>query len=170
MDTIGGASTCSNRDRGPPRGGTPPTPPCVRVRTRRFGWLSGLGSQYWLQHCRAVGIPPRRKRFGPSPRGRRDFIPTLLRKGQQTLDIRPLVVHEIQALLAPPFDPRWGPFRPSRLSRSHRTLAVSLLSDEWLARQTDAVTTPSADFCQSIRRPSDPLSLDFGTDTADLPR
>ncbi|WP_232316879.1 LysR substrate-binding domain-containing protein, partial [Candidatus Burkholderia verschuerenii] len=27
----------ADRDRGRPRGPTPPTPPCVRVRTRRFG-------------------------------------------------------------------------------------------------------------------------------------
>jgi hypothetical protein len=65
--------------------------------------------------------------------------------------------------MAPPCNPRWGPFRPSRLSRSHRTPVVSLLSDEWLARQTDAVTTPSADFCRSIRDTFDSLSLDFGT-------
>ncbi|WP_446430438.1 phage integrase central domain-containing protein, partial [Paraburkholderia atlantica] len=32
-----------NRDRGRPRGPTPPTPPCVRVRTRRFGSVSRLG-------------------------------------------------------------------------------------------------------------------------------
>ena len=30
-----------NRDRGKPFGFSPPTSPCVRVRTRRFGWLSG---------------------------------------------------------------------------------------------------------------------------------
>ena len=29
-----------NRDRGAPRDAAPPTPPCVRVRTRRFGGLS----------------------------------------------------------------------------------------------------------------------------------
>ena len=29
-----------NRDRGEPRGSAPPTPPCIRVRTRRFGWMS----------------------------------------------------------------------------------------------------------------------------------
>jgi hypothetical protein len=32
----------SNRDRGEPHGSAPPTPPCVRVRTRRFGRLIGL--------------------------------------------------------------------------------------------------------------------------------
>jgi hypothetical protein len=32
----------SDRDRGEPRGPSPPTPPCVRVRTRRFGGLCGL--------------------------------------------------------------------------------------------------------------------------------
>ena len=30
-----------NRDRGTPRGATPPTPPCIRVRTRRFAGSSG---------------------------------------------------------------------------------------------------------------------------------
>src|ERR1039457_6958183 len=30
----------ANRDRGEPRGSSPPTPPCVRVRTRRFAGLS----------------------------------------------------------------------------------------------------------------------------------
>jgi hypothetical protein len=29
-----------DRDRGEPCGSAPPTPPCVRVRTRRFGWVS----------------------------------------------------------------------------------------------------------------------------------
>ena len=37
MDGLNG-----NRDRGEPHGSTPPTPPCVRVRTRRFGRLSAL--------------------------------------------------------------------------------------------------------------------------------
>ncbi|CAG9219792.1 hypothetical protein BCAR13_410127 [Paraburkholderia caribensis] len=31
-----------NRDRGEPHGPTPPTPPCVRVRTRRFGSVDRL--------------------------------------------------------------------------------------------------------------------------------
>ena len=31
-----------NRDRGEPHGPAPPTPPCIRVRTRRFGGLIGL--------------------------------------------------------------------------------------------------------------------------------
>ena len=30
---------------GPPRYGSRPTPPCVRVRNRRFSWLSDLGIQ-----------------------------------------------------------------------------------------------------------------------------
>lgn len=117
-----------------------------------------------LKLCRAFRVPHRRRRFGPSPRGHRDFIPTLLRKGQLLLDFRPQIVHEIRALLAPPFNPLRGPFRPSRLSRSGRTPVVSLLSDECLARQTDAATTPSADFCRPISKPCGPLSLDSGTD------
>ena len=87
------------------------------------------------------------------PRGRRSFTPTLLGKGQVFLDFRPLVVHEIQSLLAAPFNPLRGPFRPSRLSRQRRAQAVSLLSDECPARQTDAATTPSADFRVAVNRP-----------------
>jgi hypothetical protein len=34
------AAAPSDRDRGEPRGSTPPTPPCIRVRTRRFAGLS----------------------------------------------------------------------------------------------------------------------------------
>ena len=36
-----------DRDRGRPCGPTPPTPPCVRVRTRRFVGSSGLWDQWW---------------------------------------------------------------------------------------------------------------------------
>ena len=36
-----------DRDRGRPCGPTPPTPPCVRVRTRRFVESSGLWDQWW---------------------------------------------------------------------------------------------------------------------------
>src|SRR6266540_3617567 len=32
-----------NRDRGAPRGSSPPTPPSIRVRTRRFGRLCDIG-------------------------------------------------------------------------------------------------------------------------------
>src|ERR1700745_3610289 len=36
----------THRDRGEPRGSTPPTPPYMRVRIRRFGGLNGtLGCQ-----------------------------------------------------------------------------------------------------------------------------
>src|SRR5271157_74110 len=42
-------ATRFDRDRGEPRGSSPPTPPCVRVRTRRFGrlcgWSAGEGSE-----------------------------------------------------------------------------------------------------------------------------
>jgi hypothetical protein len=31
----------NNRDRGEPHGSSPPTPPYIRVRIRRFGGLSG---------------------------------------------------------------------------------------------------------------------------------
>ena len=49
-----------NRDRGEPHGSTPPTPPCVRVRTRRFGWLSAQTRR------QALGYTLRRQWFGPS--------------------------------------------------------------------------------------------------------
>ena len=39
----------SNRDRGRPRGPTPPTPPCVRVRTRRFGSVTRPGQPMEVQ-------------------------------------------------------------------------------------------------------------------------
>ena len=38
-----------NRDRGRPRGPTPPTPPCVRVRTRRFGSVTRPGQPMEVQ-------------------------------------------------------------------------------------------------------------------------
>ena len=52
-----------NRDRGEPHGSTPPTPPCVRVRTRRFGKRQGL-------HPLAFVDDPCRELLGPlaSPR------------------------------------------------------------------------------------------------------
>ena len=37
---VDGRKSRMNRDRGEPRGSAPPTPPCIRVRTRRFGWMS----------------------------------------------------------------------------------------------------------------------------------
>jgi len=48
-----------NRDRGRPHGRSPPTPPCVRVRTRRFGWLSermpaGLSASRSSETCKTL--------------------------------------------------------------------------------------------------------------------
>ena len=34
-------------DIGKPSRAVPVTPPCVRVRTRRFGWLSGSSCEFW---------------------------------------------------------------------------------------------------------------------------
>ena len=53
-----------DRDRGEPRGSSPPTPPCIRVRTRRFGGLSGhlFPQEGWPPE---FGSVHRRRRFGP---------------------------------------------------------------------------------------------------------
>jgi hypothetical protein len=64
-----------NRDRGEPRGSSPPTPPCVRVRTRRFGGLSlppcGRTDRGFVSRIAAaasVPVPPGR-RASPSGLG-----------------------------------------------------------------------------------------------------
>ena len=41
--SAGILSVAANRDRGEPRGSSPPTPPYIRVRIRRFAGLSGIG-------------------------------------------------------------------------------------------------------------------------------
>ena len=68
-----GASSASlltvlNRDRGEPRGSTPPTPPCVRVRTRRFGWLSvATNAGLWDTRSAADGSALARQPSGLHP-------------------------------------------------------------------------------------------------------
>jgi hypothetical protein len=49
-----------NRDRGEPRGSAPPTPPCMRFRTRRFGWLNTSAIERWTaRSCRSgFRLPP----------------------------------------------------------------------------------------------------------------
>jgi len=57
-----------NRDRGEPRGSAPPTPPCVRVRTRRFGWLSVATNAGLSVACSAAASSvPFSVAFGASP-------------------------------------------------------------------------------------------------------
>ena len=57
-----------NRDRGEPRGSTPPTPPCVRVRTRRFGWLSvATNAGLWDTRSAADGSALARQPSGLHP-------------------------------------------------------------------------------------------------------
>ena len=66
--TKTGLMQCSmigaNRDRGEPRGSSPPTPPYIRVRIRRFG---GLSEHLFPQEGRPPGFGSvyRRGRFGP---------------------------------------------------------------------------------------------------------
>ncbi len=56
--------TPNDRDRGEPHGSSPPTPPYVRVRIRRFGGLSGylFPREGWPP---GFGNVHRRRRFGP---------------------------------------------------------------------------------------------------------
>ena len=46
--SLGASLRDRDRDRGEPHGSTPPTPPCIRVRTRRFDGfkrLDGIGEK-----------------------------------------------------------------------------------------------------------------------------
>ena len=63
---VSAAGPERNRDRGEPRGSAPPTPPCVRVRTRRFDGVKRHGlrrrmrgrfgrRKRWAARCRAPG-------------------------------------------------------------------------------------------------------------------
>jgi hypothetical protein len=60
-----------NRDRGRPRGPTPPTPPCIRVRARRFVGSSGVRDQWWKAERgqRLVGQGDIQGRAGRDPPG-----------------------------------------------------------------------------------------------------
>src|SRR5471032_2507082 len=75
-----------NRDRGRPRGPTPPTPPCVRVRTRRFGLVTrpgqpmevqAIGSNDWTTQCSAPGYNSSAIHCAANPRSGRQGLGTL---------------------------------------------------------------------------------------------
>src|SRR5215207_818214 len=103
----------NNRDRGEPRGSAPPTPPYVRVRTRRFGGLSaGLGAHGGPLHGRsnrdrrAVGCSCRHAGFGPFEGGAWGFTPHLRPEGQHKLVFHRLVRTRSPSFLpTPPFGP-----------------------------------------------------------------
>ena len=66
----------THRDRGEPRGPTPPTPPYIRVRIRRFGELSSqpplyeaTGGRGLVAHIVAVASVPASPRHWASPSG-----------------------------------------------------------------------------------------------------
>jgi hypothetical protein len=61
-----------NRDRGEPRGSSPPTPPCIRVRTRRFVRLSAAGLR---QPRRTLDDVSRRADFDPFDQRRSGLHP-----------------------------------------------------------------------------------------------
>ena len=92
MDVGGGYSKI---DIGRPSQAFPVTPPCVRVRTRRFGRLCGF-------FRRAFGCAHRHRHFGPFPGASWGFTPVPFREGQTHLDVLPLYAHEIRVLLATP--------------------------------------------------------------------
>ena len=74
-----GLSEYANRDRGEPRGSSPPTPPCVRVRTRRFDGVKRHGppgvrvrrAPCGLRSlgCRGSGLHPSPPAPRPAPTG-----------------------------------------------------------------------------------------------------
>ena len=62
-----------NRDRGKPFDFSPPTSPCVRVRTRRFGWLSGRSGREECNEAERLEELPgksfvKSRAFGQTPR------------------------------------------------------------------------------------------------------
>ena len=69
-------------DIGRPSRAFPVTPPCVRVRTRRFGWLGVRPNHQRFGRRRAFGHSLRHGQFGPFAAGRRGYTPTLRPKGQ----------------------------------------------------------------------------------------
>ncbi len=100
--TLIRVESSSNRDRGEPRGSSPPTPPCVRVRTRRFGRLCGwnAGEARSGERRRALECGVRRFGFGPSGADASGFTHRPLAESQFELDFRPLGQCENSALLA----------------------------------------------------------------------
>jgi Endodeoxyribonuclease RusA len=121
----------SNRDRGEPHGSTPPTPPDIRVRIRRFG---GLSEHLFPQE----GWPPRfqdehpRLRFGPCIATPSGFTFQRWRAGR-TLPVACRMAPSRCASTTPHFQP----FGPS--AGSLRLLCPLLTS----ALRSDRLTTTS---------------------------
>src|SRR5216684_4818147 len=74
-----------DRDRGEPRGSSPPTPPYIRVRIRRFDGLSTVGVS---RRAGESDSGVRRNGFGPFERRIR-ASPFLIATKASDLDIRP---------------------------------------------------------------------------------
>src|SRR5262245_51057643 len=90
----------TQRDRGEPRGSSPPTPPGIRVRTRRFDRVprSAVGpAGRW-----ALGLSLRQEGFGPFLISIRGFTPTRRQGGQARLDFPPPVTPESRVRLTLP--------------------------------------------------------------------
>ena len=149
---LQGCEKGGNRDRGEPLGSSPPTPPCVRVHTRRFGWLSDSFSPcFWV--CSA-------SQTFRSLSASLEASPLLTPLRPAILGFLPHYTCEFRILLATPTV--WAfrvPF-PVRASP-----AVSPLSGECLNRvnRLRSLTMPAADFCATIRKPHGFLSPDSGT-------
>ena len=117
LDLSGIAPLKENRDRGESRGSSPPTPPYIRVRIRRFIGLSAgvLSHQRWRRTRR---IPPHRLRsLRAAPSGIHPF-PSLQRPGH--LDFRPCDRFEVSVSSRP--------FQCSGLRRNAFRLLCPLLT------------------------------------------
>src|SRR6202011_3032936 len=77
--------SAKDRDRGEPRGSSPPTPPDIRVRIRRFDGISTVGVSRRAGESNS-GV--RRNGFGPFERRIR-ASPFLIAAKASDLDIRP---------------------------------------------------------------------------------
>ena len=149
------AQSRCDRDRGEPCGSSPPTPPCVRVRTRRF---DGLRSHHDVGNG-VLGCAVRHGWFGPFPVGPWGFTGVFRGEGQLALGIRPLSTHRVPA----PTDPDQS-FGPSSVVTGSADLLPRLSALGCLNGLADVASTmPSADFCGAVRAPHGVLSPVAGT-------
>ena len=121
---------------------TAPTPPCIRVRTRRFG---GFKRPDGVAAARPPGVRvgTRHAGFGPSVSGAAGFTLRLRLQGQFQLDVLPPDPHE-------------------------RTVLVTLFIVQAFAGEQ--ATMPSADFCAATTALAELAQSEASGHGADLPR
>ena len=142
-------SFAKDRHRGGGHPPTPATPPCVRVRTRRFEIVEpNIGRITKADVGRAFVLVDCQQRVGRSSSAVLGFTPTCRRRAPFP-SVLPLVVVEIHDLLAAPFS--FGPSFPVS-GLAYPLLRLSAL--ECLTSLADVrPTMPSADFCLPARSP-----------------